>query len=46
MVTALHPNNSGRNMCLFAAPMIALYVITIGVACLVNSARERRTDVV
>jgi sec-independent protein translocase protein TatC len=30
------------NMCLFAAPMIALYAISIGVAWLANSKRERR----
>jgi sec-independent protein translocase protein TatC len=29
------------NMCLFAAPMIALYAISMGVAWLVNSMRER-----
>jgi sec-independent protein translocase protein TatC len=29
------------NMCLFAAPMIALYAISIGVAWLVNSTRKR-----
>ena len=29
------------NMCLFAAPMIALYAISMGVAWLVNSTRER-----
>src|ERR1700686_1958619 len=29
------------NMCLFAAPMVALYAISIGVAWLVNSARGR-----
>ena len=29
------------NMCLFAAPTIALYAISIGVAWLVNSTRER-----
>jgi sec-independent protein translocase protein TatC len=29
------------NMCLFAAPMVALYVISMGVAWLVNSKRER-----
>jgi sec-independent protein translocase protein TatC len=29
------------NMCLFATPMIALYAISIGVAWLVNSRRER-----
>jgi sec-independent protein translocase protein TatC len=30
------------NMCLFAAPMIALYAVSIGVAWLVNSTRERK----
>jgi len=34
------------NMCLFAAPMVALYAISIGVAWLVNSKRERGADVV
>jgi sec-independent protein translocase protein TatC len=29
------------NMCLFACPMIALYAISIGVAWMVNSTRER-----
>src|SRR5579862_6516365 len=29
------------NMCLFAAPMIALYLLSIGVAWLVNSTRKR-----
>ena len=32
------------NMCLFACPMIALYAISIGVAWMVNSARERAAD--
>ncbi len=32
------------NMCLFAAPMIALYAISIGVAWLVNSTRQRSAD--
>jgi len=32
------------NMCLFAAPMVALYAISIGVAWLVNSTRERGTS--
>jgi sec-independent protein translocase protein TatC len=32
------------NMCLFAAPMVALYAISIGVAWLVNSKSERGTD--
>jgi len=31
------------NMCLFAAPMLALYAISMGVAWLVNSARKRAT---
>jgi sec-independent protein translocase protein TatC len=31
------------NMCLFAAPMIALYALSIGVAWLVNSTRRRAT---
>jgi sec-independent protein translocase protein TatC len=34
------------NMCLFAAPMIALYAISIGVAWLVNSKRESGASVV
>jgi sec-independent protein translocase protein TatC len=33
------------NMCLFAAPMVALYAISIGVAWLVNSKRVRSTSV-
>jgi sec-independent protein translocase protein TatC len=32
------------NMCLFAAPMIALYAISMGVAWMVNPRRERATD--
>src|SRR5271170_4216644 len=35
------PTTDILNMCLFAAPMIALYGISIGVAWLVNSARRR-----
>src|SRR5580693_4107062 len=31
------------NMCLFAAPMLALYALSMGVAWLVNSARRRAT---
>jgi len=31
------------NMCLFAAPMLALYAISIGVAWLVDSKRERKS---
>jgi len=34
------------NMCLFAAPMVALYAISIGVAWLVNSTRERGSGAV
>src|SRR5271168_912662 len=32
------------NMCLFAAPMIALYALSIGVAWVVDPARRRATD--
>src|SRR3984957_8623121 len=35
------PTTDLLNMCLFAAPMVALYAVSIGVAWLVNSARER-----
>ena len=38
------PTTDVLNMCLFAAPMIALYALSIGVAWLVNSARRRATD--
>jgi sec-independent protein translocase protein TatC len=34
------------NMCLFAAPMVALYAISIGVAWLVNAKREPKAGVV
>jgi len=40
------PTTDILNMCLFAAPMVALYAVSIGVAWLVNSARERRTRAV
>ena len=40
------PTTDILNMCLFAAPMVALYAISIGVAWLVNSTRKRRTDAV
>src|SRR5579863_2058036 len=40
------PTTDILNMCLFAAPMIALYAISIGVAWLVNSARKRRTGAI
>jgi sec-independent protein translocase protein TatC len=35
------PTADVLNMCLFAAPMVALYAISIGVAWLVNSKRNR-----
>ena len=35
------PTTDILNMCLFAAPMVALYAISIAVAWLVNSTRER-----
>ncbi len=35
------PTSDILNMCLFAAPMVALYAISMGVAWLVNSRRER-----
>jgi sec-independent protein translocase protein TatC len=35
------PTTDILNMCLFATPMVLLYAISIGVAWLVNSARER-----
>jgi sec-independent protein translocase protein TatC len=38
------PTTDILNMCLFAAPMIALYALSIGVAWLVTSARKRRTS--
>jgi sec-independent protein translocase protein TatC len=40
------PTTDILNMCLFAAPMVALYAISIGVAWLVNSARKRGTGAV
>ena len=38
------PTTDILNMCLFAAPMMALYAISMGVAWLVNSTRERRAS--
>jgi sec-independent protein translocase protein TatC len=35
------PTTDILNMCLFAAPMVALYAVSIGVAWLVNSSRRR-----
>ena len=40
------PTTDILNMCLFAAPMIGLYAISMGVAWLVNSTRERIADTV
>jgi sec-independent protein translocase protein TatC len=40
------PTTDILNMCLFAAPMVALYAVSIGVAWLVSSARERRARAV
>lgn len=40
------PTADVLNMCLFAAPMVALYAISIGVAWLVNPAREGGTSAV
>jgi sec-independent protein translocase protein TatC len=40
------PTTDILNMCLFAAPMVALYAISMGVAWLVNSARDRGTGAV
>ena len=39
------PSTDILNMCLFAAPMIALYAVSIGVAWLVNHSRDPRTRV-
>lgn len=40
------PTSDLLNMCLFAAPMIALYAVSIGVAWLVSSSRYRGEDAV
>jgi sec-independent protein translocase protein TatC len=36
------PTTDILNMCLFAAPMLGLYAVSMGVAWLVNSKRRRR----
>src|SRR2546430_15363088 len=41
VAAVITPTTDILNMCLFAAPMIALYAISMGVAWLVNSTRER-----
>jgi sec-independent protein translocase protein TatC len=40
------PTSDILNLCLFAAPMVALYAVSIGVAWLVNSLRSRGTAAV
>jgi len=40
------PTSDILNMCLFAAPMVALYAISIGVAWLANSSRQREAGAV
>lgn len=40
------PTSDIMNMCLFAAPMIALYAISIGVAWLTNRSQERKTQLI
>jgi len=40
VAAVITPTTDILNMCLFAAPMVALYVISIGVAWLVRSARD------
>jgi sec-independent protein translocase protein TatC len=40
------PTSDILNMCLFAAPMVALYAISIGVAWLVSSSRQRGSGAV
>jgi sec-independent protein translocase protein TatC len=42
LAAIITPTADILNMCLFAAPMLALYAISIGVAWLVGSRRERR----
>jgi len=42
----LTPTSDILNMCLFAAPMIALYAISIGVAWLTNRPREQKARLV
>jgi sec-independent protein translocase protein TatC len=39
------PTTDILNMCLFAAPMIALYAVSIGVAWLVNRSQRSKTPV-
>jgi sec-independent protein translocase protein TatC len=39
------PTTDILNMCMFAAPMIALYAVSIGVAALVNRSQDSRNSV-
>ena len=38
------PTTDILNMCIFAAPMVALYAVSIGVAWLVNPGHGRRAN--
>lgn len=44
IAAVVSPTSDILNMCLFAAPMVALYAVSIGVAWLVNYTRERGAD--
>jgi sec-independent protein translocase protein TatC len=46
LAAVITPTADILNMCLFAAPMVALYAISIGVAWLVRSPRNRSAEVV
>ena len=46
LAAVITPTADILNMCLFAAPMVALYAISIGVAWLVRSPRDRPAEVV
>jgi sec-independent protein translocase protein TatC len=46
LAAVITPTADILNMCLFAAPMVALYAISIGVAWLVRSPRNRPAEVV
>jgi len=46
LAAVITPTADILNMCLFAAPMVALYAVSIGVAWLVRSPRNRPAEVV
>lgn len=46
LAAVITPTADILNMCLFAAPMVALYAISIGVAWLVRSRRNRPAEIV